>query len=252
MAIRKKKAIPQGAPEYMVTYGDMMTLLLCFFVLLLAMSEIKQDQSFMQVVASIRQAFGQTSSLASTPGDSVPLNSLFEQLQEIIVPKREQQEGDATEEGIDGRVHKVSDIRQGVQIVIGGKSIFDRFSAVVKPEAAETIGKAAHSIAGKNTKIIVRGHATREPLPPDSIYEDAMNLSFARARAVGDVLIRNGIRPERIRLEAVGDREPINDQAYTDERRAANRRVEIIVTETLLKDYTGNPITDETELYPDG
>ena len=47
-----------GAPEWMVTYGDMMTLLLCFFVIIVSMSEIKKDEKFLQVLESIRSAFG--------------------------------------------------------------------------------------------------------------------------------------------------------------------------------------------------
>jgi flagellar motor protein MotB len=78
-----------------------------------------------------------------------------------------------------------------------------------------------------------------------------MDLSYARARAVADVLTRSGVREIRIRIEANGDREPINSQAYTEERRAVNRRVEIIVTEALLQEYAGKPMTGEQEEPPD-
>ncbi|MHC4092412.1 MAG: flagellar motor protein MotB, partial [Planctomycetota bacterium] len=62
MAKKKYKA-SAGAPAWMVTYGDMMTLLLCFFVLLVAMSEIKQEDKFLQVVESLRHAFGYETTL---------------------------------------------------------------------------------------------------------------------------------------------------------------------------------------------
>ncbi len=54
----RKKDNPQGAPDWMVTYGDMMTLLLCFFVILVSMSELRQETRFKKVMESIRQAFG--------------------------------------------------------------------------------------------------------------------------------------------------------------------------------------------------
>ena len=58
MAVKKKKAeAPAGAPDWMVTYGDMVTLLLTFFVLLLAMSEIKQDQKMMDFMQAVKEAF---------------------------------------------------------------------------------------------------------------------------------------------------------------------------------------------------
>ena len=244
---RKKKPAAGGAPEWMVTYGDMMTLLLCFFVIMLAMSELKQEDRFRQVAESIRQAFGYDSSLYSIPGDRTPVNSLLRELERIIVPREKNNEGDTDEEGLDGRVQKVSDIREGIEIVVGGRIAFDRFSAVLKPAAEERVARVAEKIRGHNTKIIVRGHATREPLPEDSLYENPMRLSYARAEAVADTLVRNGIRAERIRIEANGDREPINAQAYTEKRRAVNRRVEIIVTETLLQEYAGRLLTDEEE-----
>ena len=56
MALKKQAKTAGGAPAWMVTYGDMMTLLLCFFVIIVAMSEIKKEEKFRQVLESIRQA----------------------------------------------------------------------------------------------------------------------------------------------------------------------------------------------------
>jgi chemotaxis protein MotB len=236
----------------MVTYGDMMTLLLCFFVIIVAMSEIKKEDKFRQVMESIQQAFGYQSSIEVAPGDRTPVNALIRQLERIVVPSNINREGDVDEEGIDGRVEKVTDVRDGIQIVVGGRIAFERFSAVLKETAEQRIAMVAEKIRGKNTKVIVRGHATSEPLPEDSLYDDPTDLSYARARAVADTLIRHGVRAARIRVEANGDKEPIVRQAYTEQRRAVNRRVEIIVTEALLQDYAGKPTTDEEEIPSDG
>ena len=59
MAVKKKPAAESaGAPLWMVTYGDMVTLLLTFFVMLLAMSEVKKDDRFIDFMQAIREAFG--------------------------------------------------------------------------------------------------------------------------------------------------------------------------------------------------
>ena len=50
MGLKKKNKGGGGAPEWMVTFGDMMSLLLCFFVILVSMSEMKQDQKFQEVM----------------------------------------------------------------------------------------------------------------------------------------------------------------------------------------------------------
>ena len=66
-----------GAPEWMVTYGDMMTLLLCFFVMLVALSEVKTEK-FLRVLESLRRAFGYTAASAPLPGGKATGNSPFE------------------------------------------------------------------------------------------------------------------------------------------------------------------------------
>lgn len=251
MVRKREEARPAGCPDWMVTYGDMTGLLLCFFVMLMSMSELKKNEQFRQVAKSVREAFGYDAAAGMAAGEVDPIDAIIRDLQAIVAPAQQGKEGDALEEGIEGRVRRVTSVRDGIEIVIGGRIIFDRFSAVLKPIAEERVAGLAELIRGKNTKVIVRGHATSEPLPADSVYSNPMDLSFMRAKAVAEVLERNGVQPVRIRLEASGDREPINRQAYTEERRAVNRRVEIIVTESLVEDYAGRPITDEQEMFDD-
>ena len=68
MAVKKKaKSQPEGAPLWMVTYGDMVTLLLTFFVMLLAMSEVKKDDRFVDFMQAIREAFGYVGGMDGDP-----------------------------------------------------------------------------------------------------------------------------------------------------------------------------------------
>ena len=48
-----------GIPEWVVTFGDMMSLLLTFFIMLVSMSELKEDERYQAMVESFRQQFGQ-------------------------------------------------------------------------------------------------------------------------------------------------------------------------------------------------
>lgn len=238
MARNKQPQPPAGAPEWMVTYGDTMTLLLCFFVIIVSMSEIKKDERFQKVMESLRRAFGgYHGAVGSTPIENVPTNTLIARLLELEVPELVNKKGDADEEGIHGKKFRVTNVRDGLEVVVGGRIAFERFSAMLKPEGRELIAKAAERLRGYNTKILVRGHSTREPLPEDSLYENARDLSFARAKAAALELERNGVRRIRLVAVAVGDTEPLVRQAYTEERRALNRRVEILVTEDLIDDY---------------
>lgn len=238
MARNKQPQRAAGAPEWMVTYGDTMTLLLCFFVIIVSMSEVKKDERFQQVMESLRRAFGgYHGAVGSTPIENVQTNTLIARLLELEVPELVKKKGDSDEEGIHGKKFRVTNVRDGLEVVVGGRVAFERFSAMLRPEGRELIARAAERLRGYNTKILVRGHSTRESLPEDSLYEDARDLSFDRARAAALELERNGVRRIRLVAVAVGDTEPLVRQAYTEERRALNRRVELLVTEDLIDDY---------------
>lgn len=244
---RKKEEASRGAPEWVVTFGDMMSLLLVFFISLVSMSEIKRDR-FQQAVESFRKAFGGfDGGIGTNPIQTNDANALIKKLLELEIPKNIDKKGDSHEEGIHGKKFRVTNVREGIQVVVGGKIAFDRFSAELKREARELVAKTSEQLRGYNTRILVRGHATHEPLPADSPFADARELSFARAMTVVGELEANGVKPVRIVPIAVGDAEPFVRQAYTEERRALNRRVEILVTEDLVNDYAGEPVDDLKE-----
>ncbi|MCH9032959.1 MAG: flagellar motor protein MotB [Planctomycetes bacterium] len=254
MARGKKPEPKAGAPEWMVTYGDTMTLLLCFFVIIVSMSEVKKDEKFQQVVESIRKAFGgYVGNVGALPIEHTPTGSLLQKLLEVEVPTlKDITRGDTEVEGIDGKKFRVTNVRDGIEVVVGGTITFPRFSAVLMGEGRELIAKTAERIRGYNTKILIRGHATREALTEDSLYLDARDLSYARARAVMHELEANGVRNIRLIPVALGKTEPLVRQAYTEQRRALNRRVEILVTEDLIDDYAGSTLVDEMKESSDG
>jgi len=239
MAKKREGQKEEGAPAWMVTYGDMMSLLLCFFVMLVAMSEIKADERFEQVMQSLRDAFGYQGGIGAVPTDEPPQLSLLQRLESIVIPRQVKQIGDSDEEGIEGRVYRVTQVREGLEITVGGRITFNRFSAELKPAAEALIAQLADKIRGHTTKIEVRGHTTREPLPEDSQFKDRKDLSYQRAKVVAAALSRHGVDERRIRVTACGATEPLVTQAYTERRRAANRRVGIVVTESVVSEFVG-------------
>jgi len=72
MPRKKKEQDEEGAPAWMVTYGDMMTLLLCFFVIIVALSEIKEDERYRAVVESLQEAFGYRGGVGTAPTETPP------------------------------------------------------------------------------------------------------------------------------------------------------------------------------------
>ena len=135
MALRRRQKVEAGAPAWMVTYGDAMTLLLCFFVIIVSMSEVKKNERFQQVMESLRRAFGgYEGAVGSVPIKDVPANTLIAKLLEIEVHDFRKEAGDTDEEGIHGKKFRVTNVRDGLEVVVGGRITFDRFSATLKPE----------------------------------------------------------------------------------------------------------------------
>ena len=65
-----------GIPEWVVTFGDMMSLLLTFFIMLVSLSEIKQEEQYQAMVESLRQKFGHDlAQITMIPGKTRPRNS---------------------------------------------------------------------------------------------------------------------------------------------------------------------------------
>ncbi len=231
---------------WVVTYGDMMSLLLCFFVLLAALANF-DDQKKMSLAAleSIRRAFGSPGQQGWLPDDTVDFKSLLAKLQTMYIPIEPKDLGHSDEPGVDGKFFRVKKVRDGVEMTIGGPIAFGRFSAEIEPTTESVLEQLAEELRGKSNKVEVRGHATNEPLPISSQYKDAIDLGFARARAVRDRLVALGVDPRAIRVSSAGCYEPVLRQTYNDERRAQNRRVEIFITQALLSDYEAEPLTSE-------
>ena len=235
-----------GCPDYMLTYGDMMSLLLCFFVMLVSLSKIKEEEVFRAAMDSIKKALGYTSSSTPVDGEYNDTNamSLIEKIQEEIIRrnrKHREEQGDATAERSQiGKSTTVRNIRDGLKITVGGMSLFEKNSATLLPEAEAELTSVAKLIKGYRNKILIRGHTSRRPLPPDAPFKGKMGLAYARAAAVMEFLKTNDVAGERMNIEACAGNEPVKVHAQGYEGQAPNRRVEIIVKETMVEEYEGD------------
>ena len=241
MAKRKK---PEEAvvPEWVVTFGDMMSLLLCFFILLQMFSELKRDHEYQRVVTAIKEAFGYSGGIGVLPVDDPPLRSVIEVMESIAAKQDNEQVNPSASpaKGIDGPQMRVKKIRDGVIFTIGGPSTFEPMSAEVRPAVRGEIERLAVLLAGRNNKIVIRGHSAAKYLPEDSPWEDLDQLAFERARNVKNMLLELGLDDRVFRLEVAGTREPARPRAVAPPDAAENRRVEIILTEQLADELNAD------------
>lgn len=246
---RKQKKQPEGAPLWVVSYGDMMSLLLTFFIMIASLANFEEiDDRFMAAIESIRQAMGMRGQSGKAMEPTVDFHSLIVRLESVVKPIEPKKRGHSDERGVQGKNLRLRRIRDGAEITIGGPVIFEPFEAKVTEEGKKTLSDLGEVLKGYRNKIEIRGHAAERPRPADWTDQDSLDLSYRRASFVANELILSGIDSRRIVLTAVGANEPVARGVYDPALLANNRRVEIIVRESLIDDYLGDSPISSTLL----
>lgn len=233
---KQKPAASGGSPEWMTTYGDMVTLLLCFFILLYSYSVIDVVK-FQQIISSIQVTFlGERgimeSSIDPSRGELVELQ-VDHKYQDVIVTYQAISEY-LREEGLD-EVIKVRIEERGVVLEIQDRILFDSGRAEIKPDAADLLVKVAGILERVPNQIIVEGHTDNVPINTPQ-YPSNWELSVDRAvRVVRYFSERHGINPKRFIASGYGEFHPLATNR-TAAGRARNRRVNIVISEVNLYD----------------
>lgn len=214
-------------PEWVVTFGDMMSLLLTFFIMLVSMSEIKEEKKFQAMLESMRKQFGHEASMsAMIPGNSTPTNSSMESIASMGRSKRKDiMRGGNKVKSVSGEDNLVRTIRPGKDTTVGGVIFFEEDSAELTEESRARLREIADQVAGKPQKIEVRGHTSHKPAPDG---KDHWMLAYERCRVAMGYLIELEINPARIRLGSAGEHEPLNNKLDAAARRQ-NARVEVLM-----------------------
>ncbi len=226
----KKQECPKGAPLWVVTFGDMMSLLLTFFIMLLAFSNM-DIQKFKEMLGSIEDAFGvqKEKVILTKEGQPVPVDLMGnaeagrEKRKEALVNLLAEM---IKESGLEDQVAVVKTDR-GVVLQIKGSLMFDPGKATLRREALKLFNSLIPILKKAPYDIIVEGHTDNLPIKSDK-FPSNWELSSARAGAVVRYLIQAGkLNPKRFIAEGLADTRPIapND---TPENRAKNRRVNIV------------------------
>lgn len=221
---------PPGVAEWVVTFGDMMSLLLTFFIMLVSMSELKEEERFQAMLESMRRQFGHDSAMSAVlPGQSHANSNLA-----YIAPSQSRsmrknlQDGGNDVPAVTGDHKRVQTVRHGRNSTTGGVIYFDELSSELTEEAKKALRTIAQQVAGKPQKLEVRGHASRRPVNQGENVRDHWDLAYNRCYNVMNYLIELGIDPARIRLGSAGSNEP-SDLGLDPEDRKRNARVEVLI-----------------------
>jgi len=239
MARRKKQSEGGGgAPAWLATYGDMMTLVLCFFVLLYSMSTIDAKR-FEEMAESMQKAFniqpGGPSSVnrpavfeggaLDNPGDTsreTDSDQVYTSAQVLALVQS------ALQDDEDRNQVTVTVTDRGVVVSLSEQMLFDEGSARLRPEAMRIIFKIGTVLSRLPNQISVEGH-TDPAIPERSIYIDNWGLSAARASRVTAYLNEQmGITQSRLRAVGFGASAPLVPN-NSEANMRLNRRVDIVI-----------------------
>lgn len=246
---KKKGPEAPAIPEWVLTYGDMMSLLLCFFILLSAFSELKQPREYQKVLEAIKEALGSSGSVGSIPIDGNPSNSMVSLLEEIKNIDHDRPTQAVQEDpSVVGSREKVQSMFDGPKHLLTGAMEFDPGSATLNERVkAKLKDEVTPRVRGIRQVVMVRGHAWG--LEDRSGGFDLDELSYRRAQAVKDFLVREcGVDPRVLRVVASGDSEPTSVGPGSPGQ--SNRRVDLLQTETYAEDLhpdfhgTGRALAD--------
>ena len=243
MNIKKKKG-GEGGANWMDTYGDMVTLLLCFFVLLYSMSTIDEQKWQMIVMSfnpnvtaipeqSIPQGPEGTNSSGGGPGDAPTEDEMEEMLEEMYL-------------ALQAYISE-NDLSSSVAVTQGEGYVFLTFrdavffgpnSSVLLEEGKEVLREVAPLFLNAQEyiqEIRIMGHTAREIATEPNRPVIDRTLSAGRAAQAGAFLTDAGLDGAKIITVGYGEWRPI-DTNETAEGKAHNRRVEIMVTGTSLEE----------------
>lgn len=225
--------VKKGAAKWVVTFGDLMSLLLCFFVLLLSFSELDR-QKYKQVAGSMEKAFGvqRKVRIMEIPKGMKIIARNFDQ--EIIEMRVREELGKEIEDMLSGQLDNLRDqialetSDREITLRLMGESTFDSGSVVIRDQLKPLLLKVANILEKAKGDIVVAGHTDNVPIRGGP-HKTNLRLSIARAAAVAEfMLAHSNIKPQRVSTMGFGEYRPF-DTNNTSAGREKNRRVEIIL-----------------------
>lgn len=242
--MRKKQPEPEGKAgmeRWLLTYSDLITLLMIFFVVMYALSSIN-SKKFEAMAVSLAKAMGGGQSVLTNPGASLApgISGEAEIAEENELERiKNELQTYIDQNGLNGRV-SVSMEERGIVLSFQDVALFPLGSAQLTSNARDLIVKVGLILIKTTQFIRVEGHTDNLPINTKE-FPSNWELSVARSTSVVQELIRELNFPPR-RLSATGygefrPREP-NDSA---ESRQKNRRVDIVVLKSKYE--TAEPMS---------
>jgi chemotaxis protein MotB len=230
---------PENEERWLLTYSDMITLLMVLFVVLYAQSKVDTSK-FNALAESLSVAFSSVSGVQSRDGEGghslSPTDAILTPPPGTgLAPKQSSKRDPFLEKARStlatdirtGAIH-VSTEARGIVLALAGDSFFKSGSASLEEGSIATLSKIAELLRGLPNPIAVEGHSDAAVMARDDPFGSNLMLSAARAVSVTEGLELLDVPKERLSATGFGDAKPARPND-TPEGRAYNRRVEILI-----------------------
>lgn len=243
--MKKKPEKPENHERWLLTYSDLITLLMIFFVIMYAMSNVDAAK-YKQVSESLSAAMGGGKTLIGNE-DAVSISEKAKPINDQVKEKAEDEKLEKLKSQVDkylenngmkGSVTTQVDER-GLIVSMNDTLFFDTGRADLKPEFQKRLIEIGKMLNQLNNYIRIEGHTDNIPIN-NSEFSSNWKLSCARAANVTEFLIFNaGIPPQKLSAVGYGEYRPILDNS-TEEGRSKNRRVDIIIINSKFNKIENN------------
>jgi len=237
MAKKKKELSVGGIGEWVVTYGDMVTLLLCFFIALFETADSTSAQTE-QLISSLNN-IGMGGNIGGNTLSAGKLAELGNTISSLPSMDKGKFLGTAMKKAtslfqpeIKSNKVRITSEEKGVVISLASDSFFKPASAEVDIEATRNLlVRLAELLKSKDLegrKFRIEGHTDSAPVAPRGAWDSNWELSSARSINTLHYLADFGADERRFQVAGFADTVPLasND---TEEGRAYNRRVDIVI-----------------------
>ncbi|WP_138430785.1 OmpA/MotB family protein [Fodinibius saliphilus] len=208
-----------GNGNWLVTYSDLVTLLLVFFVLLYVLTPGIDQSTFNNFISHFQSSVSvvnENNASRKQPSNNT-LREEWEQIKKYL-----------EEQGLSSEV-KIQRIKDGVKITLSDSLTFNSGSARLLARAKDVIEKISGVMGRDVREVKTQGHTDDVPIASNSMYRSNWHLGAARAVSVVQFMSREApLSPHKFEASSFGEYKPVTTND-TKEGRRKNRRVEIYV-----------------------
>lgn len=237
MGRKKKHGGHANHERWLLTYADLITLLMAFFVILYALA-VSDYKRISELQNALRNAFHITSGAGQTAlngspsvlvGGATPVDFALIEMQKQIDKASKEERGAEGEAAVSTKMTE-----RGLVVSLASSAFFDAGGAYLKPDAVRLMNKVAANLKRSNRNILVEGHTDDTPIHTRQ-YPSNWELSTARATSVVRYFIElHRIPPNRLSASGYGEYKPLVANSSPDNR-AKNRRVDIVILRSDIR-----------------